>query len=530
MYPRVYQAGFLATSCITAWFFRDTFERKKTETKVGADQVNNNNNPHNVFTAKDVSQHDNEKNGVWVTKGDQVYDITFFLDSHPGGKERIMLAAGKSIDPFWNIFSIHHSPHVLDILRDFHIGRLRGTQDAEELISSSHASTATLFQHEPIRLLSNFIIRTRYPFNAESKKHLLDGRFITPNVAFYVRNHLPVPAEHDEKEKPYTIKVNMDSSSHEITLDELRKMGEKMGKKMGEKMGKRIITATLQCAGNRRGDMAPPNTQGLHWDVGAIGTARWGGVSAKNVFLHFDRDFEKTANFLKGKHVEMCGNDGYCASVPLEKFMDDDTILAYEMSGEPLPLDHGAPIRAVIPGNVAARSVKWLKEISILDGESDSYWQQRDYKVFPSHIDGKERLPSEDDFKATPSIQETPVQSAILNVGIDGERRENSVIVSGYAYSGGGNSITRVDVSDDGGNTWKQAKLWCDGPCGTRENKWAWTLWNVEFPGKNENGKNGKGNKHYICRAVDSSYNGQPETDAAIWNYRGLLHNAWHHV
>lgn len=79
-----------------------------------------------------------------------------------------------------------------------------------------------------------------------------------------------------------------------------------------------------------------------------------------------------------------CVGERYGASVPIQKALSDDgdCILAYEMNGQPIPRDHGFPVRAVIPGHVAARSVKWLDKVVVSDEESDSHWQQRDYKGF----------------------------------------------------------------------------------------------------------------------------------------------------
>ena len=227
-------------------------------------------------------------------------------------------------------------------------------------------------------------------------------------------------------------------------------------------------------------------------------------------------------------HVHFEGLDSdpagekYGASIPIEIAMDPnrDVLLAYEMNGEPLPKDHGYPIRVVVPGVVGARNVKWLKSIKLSKDESPSHWQQNDYKGFG---------PSEDwdtaDFKKAVSIQDYPIQSAILQPQ-DGDTISDSeeITVKGYAWSGGGRGIIRVDVSVDGGKTWQKADL--QQAKQHLYKQWAWTLWeaNIALPPGHV------GKVEVCCKAVDTSYNVQPEHADGIWNIRGLLHNAWHRV
>jgi sulfite oxidase len=129
-----------------------------------------------------------------------------------------------------------------------------------------------------------------------------------------------------------------------------------------------------------------------------------------------------------------------------------------------------------------------------------------------------------------PAIQELPVQSAIAlpkaNTALP--IQDGPLAVKGYAWSGGGRGILRVDVSPDGGNTWTNARL--KGPAEQPRNKvWAWTLWEaeVELP---ENLRRPGSQIDLVCRAVDSQYNIQPESAEKIWNLRGVLNNSWHRV
>lgn len=217
----------------------------------------------------------------------------------------------------------------------------------------------------------------------------------------------------------------------------------------------------------------------------------------------------------------------YAASIPLSKAMDPrgDVILAYEMNGEPLTRDHGFPCRVIVPGVVGARNVKWLGRIVVSKIESNSHWQQNDYKGFSPSTDWDTV-----DFSKSPAIQNMPVTSAICSpqAGDSIKVNENGCItVKGYAWSGGGNQIVRVDVTTDQGKTWHVADLeTCDKdsilhPTGRN---WGWTLWTAKVPIVKA------GSVEIWSKAVDSNYNCQPETFEFTWNLRGVLSNAYHRI
>lgn len=216
----------------------------------------------------------------------------------------------------------------------------------------------------------------------------------------------------------------------------------------------------------------------------------------------------------------------YAASIPLAKAMDPrgDVILAYEMNGRPINRDHGYPIRVVVPGVVGARNVKWLHRIIISDVESDSHWQQNDYKGFNPSVDWDTV-----DFSKSPAIQNMPVTSAICYPEINKKiklDKNGFITAKGYAWSGGGNKIVRVDITTDGGQTWHDAELieQNDEQNAIGRN-WGWTLWTAKIRVPD--------NLNEIeiwSKAVDSNYNVQPETFKNVWNLRGVLSNAYHRV
>lgn len=220
----------------------------------------------------------------------------------------------------------------------------------------------------------------------------------------------------------------------------------------------------------------------------------------------------------------------YAASIPLAKVMDPrgDVILAYEMNGQPLSRDHGYPVRVICPGIVGARNVKWLSRIIVSNSESDSHWQQNDYKGFSPSTDWDTV-----DFTKSPAIQNMPVTSAICQPQFDEQIQRNpngTITVKGYAWSGGGNKIIRVDVTADGGKSWHVATLKHD----SRDNidnsnlngrNWAWALWSADIPLAD-----GTKTVEVWSKAVDSNYNVQPETFENTWNLRGVLSNAYSRI
>uniref|UniRef100_A0A183IQ39 Sulfite oxidase n=1 Tax=Soboliphyme baturini TaxID=241478 RepID=A0A183IQ39_9BILA len=175
-------------------------------------------------------------------------------------------------------------------------------------------------------------------------------------------------------------------------------------------------------------------------------------------------------------------------------------------------------------GASATRCVKWVRKIKVSEEESQSFWQQRDYKSFSPSVDW-----SNADFQSTPAIIDFPVQSVIC-VPEEGKQYPAGtefVNLKGYALSGGGRGIIRVDVSSDGGETWHTADL--EQATDQKLFKmWAWTLWSCRVPLDRTRSKDG----HYqlVCKAIDYGYNSQPETSKGIWNFRGFLNNSWHRV
>ncbi|KAI9735701.1 MAG: hypothetical protein M1818_006309 [Claussenomyces sp. TS43310] len=458
--------------------------------------------PVRHFRLAEVKLHDGTSERPWVTKGDSIYDITDWVEAHPGG-EVILRAAGGSIDPYWDIFTIHKRQDVYEILEQYFIGKVH----PQDLIDGKMPMEAIEdpFVNDPARDTRLRVLTAR-PCNAETPGEGL-SQFLTPNEMFYVRNHMWVPAV-EGSEHQLTIELN-DGEEVSYTVRELK-----------ERFKHHKITATLQCAGNRRKNMTDhaKQTNGLQWAVGAISSAEWEGVKLRDVLA--DAGLNVTDPPEDAHHAQFMGLEAYGASIPIEKAIDarGDVLLAFRMNGRDLPSDHGFPLRVIVPGTVAARSVKWLRRIVIAADESPSQWQQRDYKCF-----GPNEGASADWARAR-AIQEMPVTSAITRIRRAASSSSDAPLrIEGYAYSGGGREITRVDISVDNGRTWDQAELLDDASAGARA--WCWKRWrytgvvrDAQLP------------TTFLVKATDEAYNTQPETHGSIYNVRGNLATAWHRV
>ena len=479
------------------------------------------------FRLAEVRNHGIGAKSIWVIKGTNVYDITDWIEAHPGGSV-ILRAAGGTIDPYWKIFTIHQKQDVYDILEQY----LIGTLDPQDLVDGKVPADGIddPFETDPKRD-TRLLVHSNRPCNAETPASELSS-YITPNQLFYVRNHLWVPQISTPEEHTLTIEL-ADGTEKIYTLYELR-----------NRFREHTITATLQCSGNRRAHMsAAKPTNGLQWDVGAIGTAEWSGVLLRDVLadagVSVSRNPSPDTNGFTDivKHAHFIGAEAYGASVPISKVLasDGDVLLAYGMNGEPLPRDHGYPLRVIVPGTVAARSVKWLSRVVLSPDESTSQWQRRDYKCFGPNVKA-----AGVDWDKGKSIQEMPVQSAVtMKQEVSGHLPEyiaghgkiywledDHIALEGYAFSGGGREIVRVDVSADGGRTWQQAELLKEGDAGRKGSKcWAWKRWKCDVL-KIDAAMGGE----FVVKAVDESYNTQPESYVATWNFRGNLTSAWQRV
>ena len=208
------------------------------------------------YRLEEVATHKTEDTGIWVVYKDGVYDISEFMSTHPGGSEKIILAAGGSIEPYWEVFAAHNTAEVQGMLEELRIGNVHPSDRNQ----STGVINAGPYANDPTRS-PVLKVNTQTPFNAETPTVLLTNEYLTPNNLFFVRNHLPVP---DVDPRNYVLEVKGQGSEPvRLTLEDLK-----------SKFKQYSVTAAVQCAGNRRSELAEVKpVKGLNWTGGAIGNA-----------------------------------------------------------------------------------------------------------------------------------------------------------------------------------------------------------------------------------------------------------------
>jgi len=458
-----------------------------------------------IYTLEEIRKH-NTKNDSWVIYNNKVYNITQFIDIHPGGKDMIMQGSGKDIQSYWNQYPVHFEPKVTDILEKYYIGELDGN-DIDKLKSEESYNYNYNYDHN---IVNDVDIKKLYPLNVESKLNKLIENYITPSNFWYIRNHHDIPnIDIDD----YILSIELPNKSKKYSLNDLKKFPKKE------------LVSTIQCAGNRRDDFnILESVLGLKWTGGAISTGKFTGVLLRDVLEDMELDMSK----LSGEEfVQLFGIDNpFDGSIPISKVLqlNGDVLLAYEMNGETLTPSHGYPLRIIVPGYTGAKNIKWLNKIVISNVESPSTWQKGiAYKGLPSNIKSIEEV-NNLDISKIPTIETLPIQSIICNPSNNEiVNFKDKIKLEGIAYSGEGKNIVRVEISTDNGSTWTEAIL-KEGSEQPRNKAWAWTFWELEVDTKN------KEKLEIWCRAVDSGYNTQPENIEDIWNLRGILNNSWHKI
>jgi DMSO/TMAO reductase YedYZ molybdopterin-dependent catalytic subunit len=333
------------------------------------------------------------------------------------------------------------------------------------------------------------------PLDAETPVEVLTT-WLTPNERFFVRSHFGPPPADSVNPSAWRLQVRgVVKSPLALTMEDLRAFEEV------------TITAVLQCSGNGRA-FYRPKTPGVQWRRGAVGNAQWTGVRLADVLRR--AGLEMTA-----RHVAFLGADRpvldrtplFLRSIPLEKGLHRDTLLAYRMNGEPLPLLHGAPLRVITPGWMADACTKWLTDITVLEREAEGYYMDTAYR-YPARpgAPGEPVAPSEMD-----PVTRMVVKSLIVSPADGMTLPAGEVIVRGVAWSGDDHLVTRVEVSVDEGRTWEDAALAGD------EVPYAWRQWNFVWRDVRP------GTHAILSRATDDHGTYQPLLP--FWNPGGFLWN-----
>ena len=363
----------------------------------------------------------------------------------------------------------------------------------------------------------SLIVHSQHPFNAETPNNALKD-MITAKKKHYRRSHDAVPL------------VDIDTYKFSIGFENEKQ--NYFNIKDLQKFKYYSLIVTLMCTGNRRSEynnLTEHDTIGLIWSNGSISTAKYGGVKLSDLFTYLGIDLEDSIK--KGYNfVTFCGIDSYKISIPIKKCSyDGDVLLSYNMNDEILPRDHGFPLRVIVPGMVGARSVKYLSTIEITKKQTDTKEQIGiSYKQLPPNIKSLRGV-SKEYIENLPPINDVNVISAITYPEQDDIlfiNQEN--IICGYALSGSGKAIIRVDISIDNGKNWDQAIFTrADETQTIRSSKaYAWIQWRYNLKLTDNHNKS----ITIMCKAIDDDYNQQSDDINGIWNIRGLLNNTYSRV
>lgn len=336
---------------------------------------------------------------------------------------------------------------------------------------------------------AGLVVLRAHPLNCETPIPALIGGAMVPNAHFYVRNHFQIP--------------NLDPSVFRLEVGGLVERKLSLSLDDLHNLPSQTLTVTLECAGNGRALFEPP-IEGEKWNLGAVSTAEWTGVPLVEVL---DRAGARPG----ARDVLFTGADGgtvaghvepvrFERSLRLDQCHDTDLLLAYAMNGEPLPVQHGYPLRLIVPDWYAVASVKWLTDIELLDRPFRGHYQQDKY-WYEWERDGEPvREPA--------TLQR--VRALITEPAPDHQPQRGDVAIRGVAWSGAA-PIDRVEISVGGGG-WQPAHL-----VGERR-RHSWQPWeliiSVPEPGI----------LTVHARATDLAGRTQPER--AEWNRLGYGNNA----
>ncbi|MEJ2038756.1 MAG: sulfite oxidase [Desulfosarcinaceae bacterium] len=336
-------------------------------------------------------------------------------------------------------------------------------------------------------MTENLRVMSEKPLNAETPAAHLQS-WITANAVFFKRNQGKIPSEAPALD------------SWRLSIQGLVKNPTELRFADILALPKLEVASTLECSGNGRSLLAK-KASGNPWTIGGVGNAVWGGVRLAQVL-------EAAGIAAEARHVGFEGSDQpmgsagikFIRSIPLDKALDS-TILVYEMNGEPLPLAHGYPLRALALGWTGANCVKWLSRITLLDEPFSGFFMDKVYRVFQK---GEDSISGE-------VVTTLPLKSIITFPENGATLAAGTVAIRGAAYAGE-TDIERVEVSVDDGRTWQPAEF-----IGPHAPPYAWRRWQYRWPVTEP------GSYTLLARATDSGGRIQPES--ARWNVLGYGNN-----
>lgn len=288
------------------------------------------------------------------------------------------------------------------------------------------------------RKSAEMVVRQEDPLNLETPLHQANT-YITPSELFYVRSHFEMP--------------RIDREAYRLVIDGAVARPQSLSYRELQEMPRETRVATLECAGNGRAFLAP-RVSGVQWGLGAIGNAEWSGVPLARLLDHAELDNAACEVVLEGADRGLPNAASspaapitFARSISKEKALAGDVLIAYQMNGQELPLQHGYPMRAIVPGHYGMASVKWLTHIEAVTMPFQGFWQTSDYAYW-ARSNGKPVRQALGEMELKSEIIR-PLASETL---VPNER----YAIVGIAWSGA-SEVQEVCVSTDGGDTWSEA-------------------------------------------------------------------------
>ena len=342
------------------------------------------------------------------------------------------------------------------------------------------------------------------PWNIEAQAHLLDDK-VTPNTAMFIRNNGKIPEAIDVNTWTLTFDGESINQKKTYTLSELK-----------TKFKHYTYQLTLECGGNGRSEFNPP-AKGNQWTIGAVSSAKWTGIRLKDILAEVGIKSDAVYIGYHAADTHLSGDpskEPISRGVPIAKGLQEETILAFQMNGEDIPVVHGYPLRLIAGGYPASASGKWLQRISVRnkihDGEKMT---GSSYKV-PRNPVAPGTTVKEEDMRI---IESMPVKSLITYPKSGATFNLNKQLaIRGHAWAGELN-VSKVAYSIDFGSTWSSCDL------EKEVNRFAWQHFSakIKFPKK--------GYYEVWAKATDSNGHSQPMLVPG-WNPKGYLNNACHRI
>lgn len=370
-------------------------------------------------------------------------------------------------------------------------------------VAAAENSSVTLPFENGVRPLVTFpgkrplILLTSRPPQLETPFGVFNESILTPNDAFFVRYHLSnIPLSVDPETFRLRIKGTV-KSSLSLSLQDLR-----------TKFDQVETVAVAQCSGNSRG-FSNPRVGGGQLANGAMGNARWKGVRLKDLLEKAGLDpASKQVSFDGLDTAVMPGTPDFVKALDVEQALTDDIIVAHTMNGEDLPMLNGYPLRLVVPGHYATYWIKHLSEITVLDQPFEGFWMKTAYRIpdTPNACIPPGTKPGK-----TIPINRLNVRSFITS-HTDGATLPagKSAAIRGIAFDGG-EGITDVQFSGDGGHSWQSTTL------GEDLGRFSFREWKINFTPPS------KGPVLWKVRAFNRI--GQSQPMEPLWNPAGYMRN-----